>query len=928
MHPHVVTYYDQYAAPYVEIAQPYAERIHENVYVPVKQYTQDKYYEHGDQHVKRAITYVQDEWDRVAGPKVREVADTVRNKYVTVVEPSAQQMLEASAPYQEAALTLQSKAKYHAGHIATFYAEKYNQFVKPYVAQGLVKGQEYAVVAADKAVPYSKQALSAAVGFWTETVRPRITGLYSQNIEPQLVKIGRKLATYREARGRRANITDATSLKSDDEPLHTSTSYVASYSSVPPIEDSQTQTASYVAPPVVAASSTFSQPAPAQTVQRNAADDLIEWETKFANSVDKGSAELLKQISDIVDQKRASNPIEHANSLVEDLNERITSQFDGVKSTIIDLIASLPENTSPEDHDAALEALQDKIKSAGLDIKSTAQLLREYITELIKSLLNEVMSATNKTLDVISNIQILGIEQIGMKWAWMENVSYEDWTKYNALKNAEPTWKNDVRDIAILHEGLIKLRREADGVLAVGMDAMEKAAAELKELHEIGKWKILAEDKSEEFEVREEAPEAVRSERRKQLGLDLEETRSESEEEAVAGGHIDIEPPQQVMDAFPPEVPEEEEVVASNAENVDASSAIPTTDVPSPISSSSSVAIPSSDSHSEISDILGDPWEPTTEILPSTTTSSSAAPPSETIHHHTSVWGGVAAAELDPDSISARYASQTDLDNEEPPANINAALESEKARDVEDFIAQSPSPSPSPAPTSTGGATVPEPMMSQASAQFNSALLAATEALSAAIEQATGGPVVLDAKRRYYEAVGHAHDAFSSAIAEPGTISAAASSAIVDAYDEDEGVTATVSHTSTNTKTSTTTTTTAAAATAAADITAPEDEFESISSMIAASLDAVLYSISSVTVDAASTQSVVADAKSRYSAAMAAASSSSSSLKAAAEEKEKLGRRSTFSPPSRADETGMDGEPVYTILPVSEGAASVARDEL
>ncbi|KAI5305661.1 hypothetical protein KEM56_003705, partial [Ascosphaera pollenicola] len=828
----------------------------------------------------KAIDYV----DRVAGPKVREVADTMRTKYVTVVEPSAQQMLEKSVPYQEAARSMQVKAKYHANYISTFYAEKYAQYFEPHVTQALSKSHELAVVVRDRAVPYSKQVVSAAISLWTETVRPRITGLYLQNIEPQLVRIGQKLATYREARARGANITDTRATTSDTvEGIPTSTSYVAQSSILPPPDSQQTQSASHIP------SSASSQRPAENTAQRSVADDLTEWETKFASSVDKGSAELLKQISDIIAQKRATKPIDEATRLLDNLNEHVTAQFDSVKANIIELITAFPQNATAEDHAAALSSLQEEIMAAGTDIKANAQILREYVSDFVKDLLNEVLAATNNTIDVISNIQTLGIEQIGMKWAWMENVSYEDWSKYNALKKAEPTWKSEVRDIAILHEGLIKLRREADEILSSGMDAVEKAAASLKELHEIGKWKILAEDSSEEFEVREEAPGDVRAARRKELGLDKED----EEVEVDGAGAIDVEAPQKVMGAPAPEV-EEEALVEDDAEITKAPSTVSTPDVPSSIPSPS-------DLHTDISDLLGDPWEPTTEV-------SGMAIPTTSATAQSSVWGGVAAAEIDPDSIASKYARRMADDDDETYADIDSALNAEKARDVEDFIEQSPSPTTTASSADTDATPSNEPLASQASAQLSSALLAATEALSSATAQATGGPVVLDAKRRYYEAVGIAHDAFSSTIAEPvptetvrttSTVSRTTTATATIAGDYDAATTSTLSN-----------------------LQDAEEEFSAVTSLIAASLDAVLYSISSVSVDAESTKSVIDDATSRYSAALAAATASFGSV---SEELQKKGR-STFSPPP-PDATGADGEPLYTILPVSETAAT-ARDEL
>ncbi|KAI5290503.1 hypothetical protein KEM54_001341, partial [Ascosphaera aggregata] len=714
LHPHVSSYYDQYATPYIEIAQPYAEKLHDTVYLPVVEYTQDKYYKHGDQHVQKVISYAKNEWDRRAGPKVREVADTMRSKYVTVVEPSAQQVIVASAPYHKAALSFKEKARYHANYIYSFYVDKYHQFLEAYVEHGLTKGHEVAVLVMDKALPYSKQAVSATVNVWADTVRPRIKDLYSQNIEPQLLRISRKLATYREARTQQADITSTRVVGSKTaEITQSSTSHVSSYSTQPSSHQSSLHTSSQQ--PIV-------------HVHRKVADDLTDWETKFASAVDKGSAELLKTISTIIEQKHSTKPIEHARDLLRTLQEEIASQLDSLKASVLDIIASLPVNTTEKDQYAALVRLQEKTITVRENMKDAAQALRSFVREFDQSIMNEVLTVTNNTLDVLSNIQVLGVEQIGMRWAWMDNVSYEDWAKYSALKKQEPVWKDELRNIAILHDGLIMIRREASDALSQGVTLAEKTAVELNELYEIGRWKILAEDGSETFEMRDESPAAVRAERRKELGLDQEEINADA----------DVESPQKVEGVVPSQAAEEEEPIEVIGEGEEVTA------------ESSSNATPSSGSSSDTAenteDLLADPWEPTAD-------SSWTAVPTTASTAPSSVWGGAAAAEFDPNLVASSHA-QTANDEEESSANIDSVLDAEKSRDFHDFIEQSPNPA------TTSSSTISDDSMAlQASAQLGAALLRATETLSSAIAQATGEEaVIIDAKRRYYEAIGVAHD--------------------------------------------------------------------------------------------------------------------------------------------------------------------------
>jgi hypothetical protein len=77
-------------------------------------------------------------------------------------------------------------------------------YVLPYYARSKpIAGKAYSRVhgvVVDILLPYSHKSWSTVVAFVNGTLWPRITGLYSENVEPQLVKIGEKLASYREGR--------------------------------------------------------------------------------------------------------------------------------------------------------------------------------------------------------------------------------------------------------------------------------------------------------------------------------------------------------------------------------------------------------------------------------------------------------------------------------------------------------------------------------------------------------------------------------------------------------------------------------------------------------------------------------------------------------------------------------------------------------
>lgn len=76
---------------------------------------------------------------------------------------------------------------------------------KPFLSKTYTAGQE---VLATTAFPLAQRAWSSTMVFVNGALWPTVTGLYSENVEPQLVKIGERLASYREGQKLRAVVEE------------------------------------------------------------------------------------------------------------------------------------------------------------------------------------------------------------------------------------------------------------------------------------------------------------------------------------------------------------------------------------------------------------------------------------------------------------------------------------------------------------------------------------------------------------------------------------------------------------------------------------------------------------------------------------------------------------------------------------------------
>lgn len=196
--PHLHPYYDTYAAPYVDIARPYASVVNEHVYVPAAKLAKDGYDKYGAPAWEQARTYGEEHWETLVVPHLEFAQDTVNDVYASKVNPYVQPAVLAVSPYYTKAND--AVAATYKNYVVPFYVQ-----ATPFIGKTYDSGQQ---ILTTTVFPYAQGSWSSAVYFANSELWPRVTGLYSENVEPQLVKIGERLASYREGKKLRASMED------------------------------------------------------------------------------------------------------------------------------------------------------------------------------------------------------------------------------------------------------------------------------------------------------------------------------------------------------------------------------------------------------------------------------------------------------------------------------------------------------------------------------------------------------------------------------------------------------------------------------------------------------------------------------------------------------------------------------------------------
>lgn len=243
-----------------------------------------------------------------------------------------------------------------------------------------------------------------------------------------------------------------------------------------------------------------------EKTREQVASDLLLWQQKFAVAADNGVDDLGERVKQIVTSQLGSGSKKHAESLIEALEAVQEHEISKIKRHINFLVEGLSPYDAPEEEQKANDNLLQYIRSSGGAVRDRAHALREWYNAFEQELNRRVTAAAHSTVEVLDGIRDLGLQEIGMRWAWMDFVTYKDWEKYHALRKQFDQWREEVFLAGVQHEKVEEARATANDLLGRGMAIAEDAAKELARLKDVGKWKIQAREVSEDFETRTEAP--------------------------------------------------------------------------------------------------------------------------------------------------------------------------------------------------------------------------------------------------------------------------------------------------------------------------------------------------------------------------------------------------------------------------------------
>jgi hypothetical protein len=236
-----------------------------------------------------------------------------------------------------------------------------------------------------------------------------------------------------------------------------------------------------------------------EELQAQLNNDLRKWQTKFATAADKGSEDLEQRVADITKRQIESSVHGHGRALVVKLEETADSTVASLKRFIKRTVESVPEDATEEDLLAAHEKCSAKTRELGLSVKDKAQDVRVWKAAYEQETDSLVQAAVRSTVEVLEKIHGLGLQEVGMRWAWLDGVTYNDWQKYHKLRSTLDEWQAEVEAVGSRHDGLLAAHEEAKKLEDEAMDISARMVTELVRLKDVAKWKLWANDASDDF---------------------------------------------------------------------------------------------------------------------------------------------------------------------------------------------------------------------------------------------------------------------------------------------------------------------------------------------------------------------------------------------------------------------------------------------
>lgn len=233
-----------------------------------------------------------------------------------------------------------------------------------------------------------------------------------------------------------------------------------------------------------------------EAAAKTVVEDLELWEGKFTKAAEEGATEIEERVTEIASRMIQRQAEGMGKALLKQLEESATAELEGLKKSIVSIIKEYGDDPTKRD-----EELATAIRAAGLVIRDKAHDIRTWRQTYEQEAEIAVTKAAQEHYTILQKTRDLALQKIGMKWAWMDGVTYNDWKKYHELKARFDEWTVEFKQLITTHPGLLEAQKIGAEIEDEGMSIAQAAAEELGRLKQVATWKAIAGDSSESFDT-------------------------------------------------------------------------------------------------------------------------------------------------------------------------------------------------------------------------------------------------------------------------------------------------------------------------------------------------------------------------------------------------------------------------------------------
>lgn len=227
--------------------------------------------------------------------------------------------------------------------------------------------------------------------------------------------------------------------------------------------------------------------------------DLASWAQKFKNAQVQTIDDLNTKINKISTEAKGKKA-SYVEKEIAALENLVDMEFKNIKKTAIWISSRSDPESGAEEKQTALNSLFATTRDAGVNIRDKAQEQRLESQKYLASIYDDVVEAADSFLEAFDSVLDLSMQELAMKWAWMQHVSYIAWGRYHEMKEDFEGLKRGIVAAAQTNQELIDVTRWVEGDWeGKATDIAKNAAEELQRLKRVSKKKIELADSSNDF---------------------------------------------------------------------------------------------------------------------------------------------------------------------------------------------------------------------------------------------------------------------------------------------------------------------------------------------------------------------------------------------------------------------------------------------